>query len=408
VSRSRILAVAFLGVYLALIVIGSAFALRNGEAALKNANSFIAYFALPFALVGTLIVWHRRGNRFGWVMAAIALSFAAWFAARQYAVYALVTAPQALPGGVLALWSTGAWADLGWALGLTLLPLLFPDGAPPSPRWRPVVWLAALLVVFNVVQGQILNLPKDPPVPPGAYPFGLSRNDALRAALWLPVILLVYVPIATVCVVAPFARFRLAGPIQRQQLKYFIFAAGVFFVALLLDVLSQSAGSPNPQIFAAGDLLPRLVGALLVAAILGFPLAIGVAVLRYRLYDIDLLINRTLVYGATSAAIAATFWVGIIALQAVFRPLTSGSELAIAAATLVSFGLFQPVRRRVQDAIDQRFDRSRYDAARTLDAFADRLRDEVDLDALQEDLIRAVRQTMSPAHASVWLRERAL
>jgi hypothetical protein len=399
----------FFGLYLALIVVGSAFALRNGEAALSRGNSFIAYVAFPFALVGTLIVWHRRDNRFGWVMTTMAVSFAAWFAARQYAVYALVTAPDALPGGVLALWSTEAWADLGWALSLTFLPLLFPDGAPPSPRWRPVVWLAALLVAFNVVQGQILSLPKDPPVPPGAYPFGLTRDDALRAALWLPLILLVYVPIGALCFVAPFARFRHAGPIQRQQLKYFIFAAGVLFVALVLDVLSQSTGSPQArgagtQIFA-GDLLSRLVGALLVAAILGFPLAIGLAILRYRLYDIDLLINRTLVYGATTAAIAATFWVGIVALQAVLRPLTSGSELAVAASTLVSFALFQPVRRRIQDAVDRRFDRSRYDAARTIDLFADRLRDEVDLDALRADLIGVVRRTMSPAHASVWLRE---
>jgi hypothetical protein len=136
------------------------------------------------------------------------------------------------------------------------------------------------------------------------------------------------------------------------------------------------------------------------------PIAIGVAVLRYRLYDIDLIVNRTVVYGATSAAIAATFYVGIVALQPVFRSLTNGSELAVAASTLLSFALFQPIRRRVRDTVDRRFNRSHYDAARTLDAFADQLRDEVDLDALRGDLLVAVRTTMAPAHASIWLRER--
>jgi hypothetical protein len=143
-----------------------------------------------------------------------------------------------------------------------------------------------------------------------------------------------------------------------------------------------------------------------VVGVLSLPIAVAIAIFRYRLYDIDVLINRTVVYGATSAAIAATFFLGIVALQAVLRPLTSGSELAIAASTLVSFALFQPIRRRVQDGVNRRFDRSRYDAVRTLDTFADDLRDEVDLDALRSELIGAVSRTMSPAHASLWLRER--
>jgi len=144
-----------------------------------------------------------------------------------------------------------------------------------------------------------------------------------------------------------------------------------------------------------------------VGAGLGFsivPLAIGIAILRYRLYEIDILIKRTVVYATTSAAVGATFLLGIVGLQGILRPLTAGSELAIAASTLVSFALFQPIRRRVQDAVNRRFDRSRYDAARTLDLFADQLRDEVDLDAVRADLLGAVRQTMAPAHTSLWLR----
>ena len=135
------------------------------------------------------------------------------------------------------------------------------------------------------------------------------------------------------------------------------------------------------------------------------PISVAIAILRDRLYDIDVLINRTLVYGVTSAAIAATFFVGLVALQAALRPLTSGSELAVAASTLVSFALFQPIRRRVRDAVDRRFDRRRYDAERTLDAFAARLREQVDLVALQGELLAAVSETVQPAHAGVWLRE---
>ncbi len=134
------------------------------------------------------------------------------------------------------------------------------------------------------------------------------------------------------------------------------------------------------------------------------PISIGIAVLRYRLYDIDVLINRALVYGATTAGIAIAFFAGIVVLQSLLRPLTSGSELAVAASTLVSFALFQPLRRRIQDAVDRRFYRSRYDAARTLDAFSVQLRDEVDLDAVRAELVSAVRDTVQPAHASVWLR----
>jgi hypothetical protein len=136
------------------------------------------------------------------------------------------------------------------------------------------------------------------------------------------------------------------------------------------------------------------------------PISVAIAILRYRLYDIDLLIKRTLVYGATSAAIAVTFFVGVVALQRALTPLTSGSELSVAAATLLSFALFQPIRRRVQDAVNRRFDRSRYNAARTVDGFADRLRDEVNLDELRTDLLGAVQVTMAPAHLSLWLRER--
>jgi hypothetical protein len=192
---------------------------------------------------------------------------------------------------------------------------------------------------------------------------------------------------------AVLVRFRTAAGTERQQLKWFAYAASIvllFFVAAGFGLFSYLGG--------LGPLMTVLVMDLV-------PISVAVAILRYRLYDIDLLINRTLVYGVTSVAIAVTFFLGLVALQAALRPLTSGSELAVAASTLVSFALFQPMRRRVRDAVDRRFDRRRYDAERTLDAFAARLREQVDLGALETELLAAVRDTVQPAHAGVWLRE---
>jgi hypothetical protein len=208
-------------------------------------------------------------------------------------------------------------------------------------------------------------------------------------------------------VIAAFAslalRFRDARGVERQQLKWFAYAGALLAFAIVLNAFAQLKYVADATLIQNAQ--PKPVQYLLILAMCLLPVSVGVAVLRYRLYDIDLLINRTLVYGATSAAIAATFFIGIVALQALLHPLTAGSELAIAASTLVSFALFQPIRRWVQDAVDRRFDRSRYDAARTLDLFADRLRDEVDLDALREDLLASVRATMAPAHTSLWLRD---
>jgi hypothetical protein len=192
---------------------------------------------------------------------------------------------------------------------------------------------------------------------------------------------------AVASVVVRFARSR---GVERQQLKWFAYAAALLAVSVV-----ASAVVPVPIVSA----LPTLV-------IFGLPIALAIAVLRYHMYDIDLLINRTVVYGAATAAIAAMFFAGLVALQALLRPLISGNELAIAASTLTSFALFQPVRRRVQDAVDRRFNRAHYDAARTLDSFANHLSDDVDLDSLRSDLLEAVRATMAPAHASLWLRER--
>jgi hypothetical protein len=194
---------------------------------------------------------------------------------------------------------------------------------------------------------------------------------------------------------------------QRRQMRWAIFGfiASVSGFVLALAFGGLSLGGTLSVEVAPLALLTSL--GVVYLSLASIPVWLAIAILRHRLYDIDLLIKRTVVYGVTSAAIATTFFVGIVALQAALRLFTSGSELAIAASTLVSFGLFQPIRRRIQNAVDRRFDRSRYDAARTLDAFAEGLRDEVDLEALRSHLIASVQQTMAPSHASLWLRELA-
>jgi hypothetical protein len=200
-------------------------------------------------------------------------------------------------------------------------------------------------------------------------------------------------PLALVPPIALVVRFRRSRGVERQQLKWLTYTAAIAF-GLALAAYAAPAG-------------PSAV--LDVTSIFGIgllPIAIGLAILRYRLYDIDIVIERTLVYGATTAAIAVAFFGGLVLLQAALRPITSGSELAVAASTLGSFALFQPIRRWIQQIVDRRFYRSRYDAARTLDAFAEDVRDDVDLESVRTHLIAATGRTMSPAHASLWLRQR--
>jgi hypothetical protein len=202
---------------------------------------------------------------------------------------------------------------------------------------------------------------------------------------------------------ALFRRYRRSRGDERLQLRCLAYGAGLTVLAGVASIGAQvvlGTSGVEPPAWALYVVMPVL-NSLLIA---GVPVAMAVAIFRYRLYDIDALINRTVVYGATTAAIAATFFGGIVAVQAVLSPLTSGSEIAVAASTLVSFALFQPIRRRIQTGVDRRFNRARYDASRTLDSFADHLRDEVDLDSVRADLLSAVRETLAPVHASLWLR----
>lgn len=357
---------------------------------------------LAYVVVGLLLVVRLPRQPVGWLLLWAGAFLQLATAAGAYGWAALIRAPGTLPLGEVALVLSWGWIP---ALGCMFVAvMLFPTGRPPSPRWRPAVALivisTSLLLVAALFSQQDLQVPQSlgaQNAPLFKVPNPLAIGGALGALLSYgyasPFAFVVYlIPVAAVL-----ARFRTTVGSERQQLKWFAYASSVGLSFFVLAGLV-------PALFSY---LSGLGPALAIIAIDLIPISVAIAILRYRLYEIDLLIKRTLVYGATTAAIAATFWVGILALQRLLSPLTSGSDVAIAASTLVSLALFQPVRHWVQDAVDRRFDRSRYNAARTVDAFADVLRDEVDLDEVRADLIGSVQQTMSPAHTSLWLRESA-
>jgi hypothetical protein len=353
--------------------------------------------ATVFACVGSVLVVRRPRNAVGWLCLALGLTGTSALSAHAYATHALVTAPGTLPGGTFAAWWAG-WTGTPVYLILTMfLPLLFPTGRPPSPRWRPLLWASfAWLAIMSV--GAAFKPGPLQGTPQFENPFGVALLGEAPAVLALGIVFAGQIALSFVCLASIIVRYRQARQAERQQLKWFMWAFGFQFLVLML-------GSSLQGIF--GIAVPLLWFELIwPISITMIPIAIGIAVLRYRLYDIDVLINRTLVYGLTTGGIAAAFFGGIVVLQTLLRPFTTGSEIAVATSTLFTVALLQPLRSRIQQAVDRRFYRSRYDAARTLDAFAEELRDEVDLDAVRTHLVGAVGQTMSPAHASLWLRHR--
>jgi hypothetical protein len=269
------------------------------------------------------------------------------------------------------------------ALGLgTFLLLLFPTGHLPSRRWRPVAWLAGLSIAMLAIgtafkPGTLEGIDGvDKPVQVDSAFFG-GADWAWPAALLALLLTLVSVVV----------RFRHAGADERQQVKWFLAAAPIFVVGFIM------IGELNEAI--------SILGALALASL---PIAAGIAIFRYHLYDLDVVVRRTLVYGVLTAGLAGLYFGIVIALQEVFSPLTRGNDLAIAGSTLVAAALFRPARRWIQGIVDRRFYRRRYDAAATLEAFSVRLRDEVDLGQLGADLGGVVRDTMQPTHVSLWLR----
>jgi hypothetical protein len=350
---------------------------------------------LAFATVGAVILARRPGNRIGWLCWAIGFTFTVSFwGSKQVWV---VLAHQGWSSAWALLPQLGILAYVGTLLGLLpFLVLVFPTGQLLSRRWRPVAWALGLVLGLYLTAGLLtpgpipLSLPDNPDNPLGVEAAeGLLRLVQTMAGVAAPVLALA--ALASVVV-----RFGSARGEERQQLKWFTFVVAAELV--LLPGLGSVAERVAPE-----------VGVLVVfpASISLIPLAIGLAVLRYRLYDIDRIINRTLVYGLLTVLLGATYTVSVFGLGQLLSPATGESALAVAASTLAVAALFQPARRRVQAVVDRRFNRRRYDAAKTIEAFSARLRDQLDLDTLSIELLAIVDQTTEPTQVSLWLRPSA-
>ena len=342
------------------------------------------------ALVGGLVASRRPRNPVGWFIIGHALCFTLGEFTRQYAIYGALTRPGTLPFARAMAWPP-YWI---WLPGLiflfSFLPLYFPNGDLVSRRWRPVVWIATFLAtvvtvfaMFRVGSDETRSIPNPMGIEVASLvPFERVLNVVIPGA-WLI--------LAFASVMSLVARFARSRGEERQQIKWFVFAMLLLVSYSLADVL-----------FARD--LPIAVAFAGPVFFVGPYIAIAVAVLRYRLYDIDVVINRTLVYGALSVFLALVYFGGVTVLQTAFRALTGQeSNLAIVGSTLIIAALFSPVRRGIQSFIDRRFYRRKYDANRTLEAFSARLREEPDLDRLGDELVSVARKTMQPEHVSLWL-----
>jgi hypothetical protein len=349
---------------------------------------------LPFAAVGTLIAARRPGHRIGWLLLVGSLAIASAQLTWSYVSYS-VSAGAALPGFAAVGW-VGNWIPWPALAAFALLLLLFPDGQLPSPRWRPVAW--AMVAWCAVIMAFLALYPGLISTPDLDNPFGLSGDagEAMRQLQASPVVPLVTIPLFLASASAPLVRFGHARADQRQQLKWFAYAVGLVGVLLVLP------GSLFPG--WANDLR----GIVIVVGVWGIAAAIGIAVLRYRLYDIDRLINRTLVYGLLTGLLGGVYAGTVLVLGQVFGGI--GGQLpswAVAGTTLAVAALFQPARRRIQQAVDRRFNRHRYNATQTIQSFSTRLRDQIDLDTLCTELLAVVDQTTEPTQVSLWLRPAA-
>jgi hypothetical protein len=396
------LSVALFVVSVPLFVLArSAHVPSNWDADLTTGGLLASGLFLVFPLVGALIASRRPKNPIGWLCLADGFLWMTTNMLDYYSVYGMAK-PGSLP------FPLGAAAINNWlwvpSVGLlaTYVFLLFPNGRLTSRRWRPLAWLSGVVIV-SVSIGVMLS-PESLDMPRGIRnPFGLE------AAPWVTTVAYAILPLLPLCMFASAVslvlRYRRSKGDERQQIKWIAFAASLVALTYLIAMLASFV-HPSEAWTTVGSVW--WLNILTIAALLSFvtiPIAVGFAVLKYRLYDIDLIINRTLVYGSLTVTLVALYFGGIVVLQRVFVFLTGQqSTLAVVASTLLIAALFTPLRQRIQSFIDRRFYRSKYDAAKTLEAFSVQLRDETDLDALSEDLVTVVRDTMQPAYVSLWLR----
>jgi hypothetical protein len=357
---------------------------------------------LAFPIVGALIASKRPRNAIGWICLITGLLWMSFALGDASSAYEL-----ARTGAVTSSVTLDALTQASWVMPVGLLGvytvLLFPDGRLPSRRWRPFAWFSG--AVMALIQLTFVFAPGHLEGHPGVRnPFGLEQYPWLKLVAVLVVLLL---PLCILISAASLAlRYRRSGAEVREQIKWLAFAASIvgmtYLSALVLGIFFV------PTLISGGDKTPVWFSLILIFMLMSFagiPMAIGFAVLKYRLYDIDVVINRALVYGPLSAVLALIYVGGVVGMQALLRAITGQqSTLAVVASTLAIAALFNPLRRRIQGFVDRRFYRNKYDARKTLEAFSAQLRDETDLKALGDDLVGMVRETMQPAHVSLWLR----
>ncbi len=373
-------------VTVALVVGGLLLGVANRPEAPLYEFWIVSLLSPTFATLGALIISQRPGNVIGWIFCVPSVAGGIQMFCGQYATVAL-SGSTWLPAGAYAAWLSSLMQTL-FVVSILFLVLLFPNGKLLSPRWRVVAWTVGLIVVVSLVSLALMPGPMEN-FRAARNPFGVEA-----AAPILEFLEAVGSWASLACVVAAIVslilRFWRSRGEERLQLKWFVYAATLGFLAILLGGDRQIIGS--------------LVWTL---APLSLPVSAGIAILKYRLYDIDLVINRTLVYGSLTATLVAVYVGSVVLLQGLFRALTGQeqqSQLVIVASTLAIAALFNPLRRRIQSFIDRRFYRRKYDAAKTLETFGARLRDELDLEQLRPELLAVVRETLQPAHVSLWLR----
>ncbi|MDQ3105769.1 MAG: hypothetical protein M3Q87_11275 [Actinomycetota bacterium] len=388
--------------FVATFLIAGALASLNEAITPSSVAEGLGYLVvlLPFPLTGLLVLRRQPRNTIGWVLTGIGLVWSIGGLADSYARYGLIVDPGSLPEpAVAATVANATWVP---ALGLmgTFLLLLFPDGHLPSPRWRPVAWVcAATVVTLTVVIYPAPGELEQSPVP------GLSNPLAIEgAAQVFDVLFTVLLPLFALCILASAAgvvrRFRRSRGVERQQLKWLAAAGAVVASVFLIGIFGSRLAPPQGE----EPLWQQVLNQASFLAFALIPVSIGVAILRHRLYDIDVVIKRTLVYALLTATLVGVYLGSVLLLQLLLSPLTQQSDLAVAGSTLAVAGLVGPARRRIQRAVDRRFYRSRYDASLTIEAFAVQLRHELDVDAVGVQLQAVVNATMQPTGSTLWLR----
>ena len=350
-------------------------------------------------ITGGILLTRLPGNRIGWVLWTGGMFIVITRVTQGLADHGLTSNPGSVPGAIWIGW-VNAWIGLPAVVTLPVfLPLLFPTGRVPSPRWRAVSWAAVGAI------GVGAGISAVSPFPVGTYPpnvvnpvqIGGSAGEALAfLGNLVDLVLFIVLVLASWSLVI---RYRRARGVEREQLKWFVFV-GIIAVGSFIFAAANVSNTTGP--LATIDNLAWTLGFLALAMI---PIAIGIAILRYHLYEIDRLISRSISWTLITVLVTALFAGGILALQGLLAPMLRSNDLAVAGSTLLVFSLFQPIRRRVQRLVDRRFNRARYDADRTISAFAARLRDEVDLEHLRAEILATVARTVEPSDVSLWLRQ---